>query len=352
MSLPERIEGKVHKQAAGVVGRLLKAQGAKKGGASLKSLTLAPNIIAKKATYAICCETLKYLSVIRDIIGKTDLLDSDEVSAELAYVLVYELLLGKGCRPVAAPEKHVLSYKAALQSALKRKMMSCKVKSPAELLPAEVRLSSKLQSALPRYVRVNTLQLSVEEAVAALHRHKVERDEHLDDLLVLPPGTDLHKHPLTGTGLVLQGKGSCMPAVALKPQAGWEVIDACAAPGNKTTHLAARMRGKGKVYAFDADRRRLRRLKANIEATGASIVTAKNADFLSVDPLDYPQVRAVLLDPSCSGSGTEVVRGDILLASTAEVTKSAEDAAAERLARLEGLVKFQEAALLHALSFP
>ena len=59
MALAERIESKVHKQAAGVGGRVLRAQGAKKGGASLKSLTLAPNIIAKKATHAICCETLK-----------------------------------------------------------------------------------------------------------------------------------------------------------------------------------------------------------------------------------------------------------------------------------------------------
>jgi hypothetical protein len=49
----------VHKQAAQVVRKLLAAQEAGKGGASLKSLTLAPAILAKKATHAICCETLK-----------------------------------------------------------------------------------------------------------------------------------------------------------------------------------------------------------------------------------------------------------------------------------------------------
>jgi hypothetical protein len=63
----------------------------------------------------------------------------------------------------------------------------------------------------------------------------------VEDLLILPPGTDLHKHPLVlSGGLVLQGKGSCMPAAALAPEPHWEVIDACAAPGNKTTHLAVR----------------------------------------------------------------------------------------------------------------
>ena len=49
----------MHKQAAGVVRKLLAAQERGKGGASLKSLTLAPAILFKKATHAICCETLK-----------------------------------------------------------------------------------------------------------------------------------------------------------------------------------------------------------------------------------------------------------------------------------------------------
>jgi 16S rRNA C967 or C1407 C5-methylase (RsmB/RsmF family) len=73
------------------------------------------------------------------------------------------------------------------------------------------------------------------------------------------------------------------------------------------------MQGEGRITAFDADHRRLKRLKANAAATGAANIVAKHADFLSVAPAEYPHVRAILLDPSCSGSGTEVVRGDILL---------------------------------------
>lgn len=67
----------------------------------------------------------------------------------------------------------------------------------------------------------------------------IEVDSLLPDLLLLPPGTDMHDHPLVANGsLILQSKSSCMPAHALAPQPGWTVIDACAAPGNKTTHLA------------------------------------------------------------------------------------------------------------------
>lgn len=42
-----------------------------------------------------------------------------------------------------------------------------------------------------------------------------------------------------------------MPAHALAPRPGWAVVDACAAPGNKTTHLAARMHNRGSIAAFE-----------------------------------------------------------------------------------------------------
>lgn len=57
-----------------------------------------------------------------------------------------------------------------------------------------------------------------------------------------PVLTALHTDmSLSAGALVLQGKSSCMPAAALDPAPGWTVVDCCAAPGNKTTHLAARM---------------------------------------------------------------------------------------------------------------
>jgi 16S rRNA C967 or C1407 C5-methylase (RsmB/RsmF family) len=53
---------------------------------------------------------------------------------------------------------------------------------------------------------------------------------------------------------VLQSRASCMPAHALAPQPGWAVVDACAAPGNKTTHLAALMANRGTITAFEVRR--------------------------------------------------------------------------------------------------
>nr|KAJ3420926.1 putative 28S rRNA (cytosine-C(5))-methyltransferase [Polyrhizophydium stewartii] len=73
-------------------------------------------------------------------------------------------------------------------------------------------------------------------------------------MLVMPPNTDLHDDPLLVEGhIVLQDKASCFPAFLLRPPKGATVIDACAAPGNKTSHLSAIMSNTGTIFAFDKD---------------------------------------------------------------------------------------------------
>ncbi|KAK3233758.1 hypothetical protein CYMTET_55974 [Cymbomonas tetramitiformis] len=234
MSLPERIEGKVHRQVAKIISRLLTANSSKHSGASIKSLTLAPRIIAKKATHALTCETLKYLPVIREVIAATRLMEHNEVPIELAYVLVYEVLFGQGCRSVADEERYILAQKAKLKGALSKHLTAAGVKSAADLLSMDVRETAELQRKQPRFVRVNTLKCTVQHALKSFKKFSPVVDEHLDDLLVLPPGTDLHKHPLVLSGeVVLQGKGSCMSAHAVAPEPGWSVVDACAAPALK-----------------------------------------------------------------------------------------------------------------------
>ena len=61
--------------------------------------------------------------------------------------------------------------------------------------------------------------------------------------------------------VVVQQKASCFPALALAPPAGAHAIDGCAAPGNKTSHLAALMLNRGKVVAFEMNARRCDLLK-------------------------------------------------------------------------------------------
>jgi len=102
----------------------------------------------------------------------------------------------------------------------------------------------------------------------------------------------------------------CLPTGEV--QSAFDVIDACAAPGNKTAHAAALLASSGltpqtaRVLAFDRSGKRLETLKRRMKQMSTEKwVVPTQADFLTVDPADpkYARVRAILLDPSCSGSG-------------------------------------------------
>uniref|UniRef100_A0A061RLC0 Putative methyltransferase n=1 Tax=Tetraselmis sp. GSL018 TaxID=582737 RepID=A0A061RLC0_9CHLO len=352
----------VQKQAAEALKQLFKAHAKRKEGVSIKSLTLAPNVVAKKATFAVTQETLRYLPVIKSIVEDSELLKENErLEPEAAYVLTYDLLLGQGCKPHGGAERAVLARKAALQSALARRMAQAKVTEPQQLLAKPLTASPR-----PRAARVNTLHSTVPEALQALREPQggsgraafkdVRVHDLLPDVLLFPEGTDLHDHPLVlGGTLVLQSVSSCMPAHALSPEPGWRCVDCCAAPGNKTTHVAALLRGTGSVLAFDRDAARLERLRENVRTAGAANVVARAGDFLATDPEsgEFAEVQGVILDPSCSGSGLALTRGDNLVSAALGEGGGADRAAQEAdKGRVEMLARFQEAALRHALRFP
>lgn len=128
----------------------------------------------------------------------------------------------------------------------------------------------------------------------------------MPNLLCFNPDSGLQDNPLYISGkIILQDKASCFPALILSPPASDDavVIDATAAPGNKTSHLSALMNNKGKVqflmrnfilvseyrsqlFAFERDRKRYSTLRTMLDKAGCANVTPINADFLSVDPLD------------------------------------------------------------------
>lgn len=399
-ALPRGLSRVVWRQAAGVVARLLDADGSRRGGASVKTLTLAPGVAAKKVTHAVVCETLKHVPILKVVLddagvaladdvvpnrrrrraedaergergedvggddasgeeknasdeddsqqdtrelAEKDANEASVVPRSLAYVLGYEALFGAGLEPDASfdaegPEKRtdvaavvaatrvVVHARKRLKAALKRCLKASKHVSAEAFLLAQP--GGKALAAVPahsRHARVNLLKTDVaacERELGGVFRLHPTRDPHVPDLLVFPPGCDLHDHRMVRDGrLILQGKSSCFPAAALDPKPGWVALDCCAAPGNKTTHLAARVGRKGRVLAFDADARRLRRLRENCAHAGAMdraapIVVPERGDFLEINPADpkFARVRCVLLDPSCSGSGTAATRGDYLIA--------------------------------------
>ena len=109
----------VDRQAAKVVQQLLQADASGRGGASIKSLTLAPTIDAKKATYAVTCQTLKLLPILKQLLEGCSLLQQHpQLQPETAYVLVYEVLFGEGLRRRGPAERAVMAAKGDLKRLL------------------------------------------------------------------------------------------------------------------------------------------------------------------------------------------------------------------------------------------
>ena len=107
------------RQAAKAVQQLLQADASGKGGASIKSLTLAPSIDAKKATHAVTCQTLKLLPVLKQLLEGCSLLQQHpQLQPETAYVLVYEVLFGEGLRRRGPAERAVMAAKGDIKMLL------------------------------------------------------------------------------------------------------------------------------------------------------------------------------------------------------------------------------------------
>ncbi|CEO96878.1 hypothetical protein PBRA_005482 [Plasmodiophora brassicae] len=318
--------------------------------AGLKSLLFgqAQHLVGsanKRAVYALVCQTLKYRTVILQCMQGTALAKVAKVSKNRAVILimVYEMLFGKGkIHGGGALRRAVLENESVLRSRLARQKQAASASTNEDLLPDIHRTILKL----PRFVRVNTLKTTVEAAVERLHADGIEAnvDEHIPSLLVVPPDTELFAHDLVCDGsLIIQDKASCFPAYVLLQGCSdaQHVIDACAAPGNKTTHLAALL-GKGAlVEAYERDAKRFSTLEQRVKSAGADdIIRCVCSDFRSCQPTNST-ATAILIDPTCSSSGLAHHRIEASLQSMAMTPSSLQD-----------LHRQQVDVILHAMRFP
>ena len=162
-----------------------------------------------------------------------------------------------------------------------------------------------------RCIRVNPLKTAPEELQAALERYGVQSHPAADppEALILDSPFDSHDHALFRDGAYMpQSRASMAAARALRPQPGDRVLDLCAAPGAKTTHLAALMGGRGQLVAIERHEARAAALAENCRRMGASWVKVECAD--AADPPLSRDFDRVLLDAPCSGLGTLQLRPD------------------------------------------
>jgi len=393
----------------------------------LKSAAFSGNKKKKgcsKSAYAQACKTLRHKGLLDQILNLNEgrlykaVKVDDCKNQGLLYVLLFELLFG-------------INQKIRGGGALKRYI--CKVETELRDAKQIVVGSSEddddnnnniLPAAFPRYVRINTLKDNSKNVIQLLQQQLPEddeqgnsniyRDRHVPNLLVLSPNSNIpwYKHPLVIEGhVVLQDKSSCFSALALvhgsgnaaddigiADDGGCDFIDACAAPGNKTTHLAALValaretnttntnhsaeKGKKKnkknnkqhpaknksniIFALDKSDTRIKILQDRVpnlvpSSPSATVeVQSLHEDFLNVMPDDptYENVKAILLDPSCSGSGIINSIDRFYLDQQQQQAKKNnpsggdEASSTPQKSRVQTIASFQRLALLHAMSFP
>lgn len=163
-------------------------------------------------------------------------------------------------------------------------------------------------------LRVNTLVAEPATVLAQLRARDVAvrpAGELWPEGLVVDGAFDPRADPLWASGALLaQSRAAMLAARLLAPAPGMRVLDLCAAPGGKATHLAALMGGEGEVVAVERHPGRadaLRRACARLHADG--IVRVETADA-AIPRADGP-FDAVLVDPPCSGLGTLQGRPDL-----------------------------------------
>jgi len=130
--------------------------------------------------------------------------------------------------------------------------------------------------------------------------------------LILDGAFDAHASPLWARGAIMpQARSSMDVARALDPQAGQRVLDLCAAPGAKTTHVAALMGDHGVLVAVERHPGRAQALERTLRRMQVSCATVRVGD--AGQPAEDPAAAfdRVLIDPPCSGLGTLQSRPDL-----------------------------------------
>jgi 16S rRNA (cytosine967-C5)-methyltransferase len=156
-------------------------------------------------------------------------------------------------------------------------------------------------------LRVNPLRTSIAEVEAALQATgiAVSRVSPLPQALRLTGNTGaIQSLPGFAEGWwTVQDSSAQLVSHLLDPQPGETVIDACAAPGGKTTHQAELMQDQGTIWACDRTPSRLKKLKENIERLHLNSIRIQVGDSRDL-PQFTNQADRVLLDAPCSGLGT------------------------------------------------
>jgi len=164
-------------------------------------------------------------------------------------------------------------------------------------------------------IRVNSLKINKQELIKKLKEKGIECNEpqeKVDDFLILEKIKNIENIDEFKKGyFTIQDISAGQTARILNPQPGELVLDACSAPGGKTTYMAELMKNKGKIEAWDIHEHRTKLVEQNAQRLGINIIETKVKDASLYDEKLKEKFDKILLDVPCLGIGVIKRKPDI-----------------------------------------
>jgi 16S rRNA (cytosine967-C5)-methyltransferase len=162
-------------------------------------------------------------------------------------------------------------------------------------------------------IRVNTLRTDRETFLADWQKEEsataVASELSEDGVILSGVGNAASHLEFEAGNFTIQDESSMLVAPLLNPKPDMHILDACAAPGGKTTHLAAKMKNQGKITALDIHKHKVKLIDSTAQRLGISIITTRALDVRKLE--NDQHFDAVLLDAPCSGLGVIPRKPDI-----------------------------------------
>jgi 16S rRNA (cytosine967-C5)-methyltransferase len=181
-----------------------------------------------------------------------------------------------------------------------------------------LKLLNRNLTQLPLYIRPNTLKASAQRAEQISKLFQAVKLEQTENVLKLDRARGvLARSDFFKSGeFVLQDLASIVAGLVSSPARGAFVLDICAAPGNKTTHLAAIMGNEGEICSIDVSEKRLSHWVREINRTGVTIANSVLADARDIPTMKKADL--VLVDPPCSNTGVFARNPDVKWMATSQ----------------------------------
>ena len=304
---------RLYSEAAEVVRGVLGRRG------SVRSLCFdkKADIKDRRACFALASSVLARSAVLEPVVDALEESDRHRMESDDKVPVVFPREMLEGPHAGVAERRALVMTMVhdLLFSRAKRISGGGAVKRALEARVAEIRSAAEANGRLDEmlkaeeaqavcYVRVNTLVVAVDDAVTELEGEKsivesVSIDEHMPQCVLrvtLQEGVPASKlnsvAAVRARRVIVQSKPSCMPPIVLNAEPGSLCIDCCAAPGNKTSLLAALIGESGHVVAFDRDEQRLETMRKLLANSRVKNVICRHQDFLTSTP-DDPELHGV-----------------------------------------------------------